>query len=93
MDQERHVYDQAFGEAFWVVHLENVQDLDYAQEKGEQLALVMLMRMLTDFAIPIDGFFGLSAKLTINMTALLSMVRNTGWVGMGTGALTRRLGQ
>ena len=28
MDQERNVYDQRLGKAFWVVRLENVQDLD-----------------------------------------------------------------
>ena len=28
VDQERDVYDERLGKAFWVVRLENVQDLD-----------------------------------------------------------------
>jgi len=68
------------------VHLENVQGLDNtpAPKKtvshSQAQALAILMRMLTDFAIPNDGFFGLSAKLIINTTDLLTVVRNKGRV-------------
>jgi hypothetical protein len=86
MDQERDVYEQRLGKAFWVVRLENVQDLDNtpAPKKSvshsQALALAIQMKMLTDFETENDGFFALSAKLIIKTTDLFTVVRNT-WRG------------
>jgi hypothetical protein len=76
VDQERDVYDQRLGKAFWVVRLENVQGLDNTPapnktvSHSQALALAILMTMLTDFAIANDGFFALSAKLIMKMIDL-----------------------
>ena len=84
VDQEWDVNDQRLGKAFWVVHLENVQDLYNTpvpkKTVSHSQALALTMKMLTVLAIPIDGFFALSAKLIINKIDLLTVVRNTYWM-------------
>lgn len=68
LDQEGDVQDQRRAQAFWVVRLEDIQDLE--QGSGEPIATTANEEVLTVFAVENDGFFALSAKLIINTTDL-----------------------
>ena len=82
LDQEGDVQDQCRAQAFWVVRLEDIQDL--GQGSGEPITTTANEGVLTVFAVENDGFFALSAKLIINTTDLFDRephVRNALSVG------------
>ena len=68
VDQEGDVQDQRRAQAFYVVRLKYIHDLD---EKSVRTRNTSNEDLLTVFAVVNDGFFALSAKLIINTTDLI----------------------
>ena len=66
VQQEGHVQDQRRAQAFRVVRLQNVQDLDGQEQKKSQSQHALTRRLAqcklrTNLEVANDGFFGLSA--------------------------------